>query len=212
MDPGRRISVVPKSHDGVLTEKQLVDYRDHRERFLSWLLNEGKEPKMGEGYAPYTVYSDAYRTARFDLWVWEQNGGYTYPPGEAAAHDYMEYLVYSDIGRVTKGKIQEAISHLSKWLHHTQGKDLWEFDYHFSSSGGNLEPRDYLSQEERRLIRESALNEGPIGSWWRAANRVPSRRGASPPDSVPRTSTYDRMTVDDRRKALDRMDRSPSLS
>jgi integrase len=165
LDPGRKISVVPKTHDGVLNEKQLVDYRDQRARFLSWLLNVGKSPTKGEGYSAYTVYSTSYRTARFDKWVWQQRGEYHYPPDEADAQDFFEYLAFSDKGRVEKGKLQEAIQHLSKWLHHEHGQPEWEFTYNFDGSGGNLEPRDFLSNDERRAIRQTALNYGGIPAY-----------------------------------------------
>jgi hypothetical protein len=35
LDPGRSIVVVPKTHDGALTEKQLIDYKEQRIEFLS---------------------------------------------------------------------------------------------------------------------------------------------------------------------------------
>lgn len=80
LDPNRSIVVVPETHDGVLSEKQRVDYRDQRARFLSWLLNVGKSPTEGEGYSQYAVYSTSYRTARFDRWVWQHRDEYRYPP------------------------------------------------------------------------------------------------------------------------------------
>mgnify|MGYP000527786784 CR=1 FL=1 len=165
LDPGRSIVVVPKTHACVLSEKQLVDYKEQRIQFLSWLLNVGKKPNRAEGYAEYTVYSDSYRTARFDKWMWERNGEYKYPPQEADAQAFIEHLAFSDTGRVEKGKLQEAISHLSKWLHHTREIPEWEFEYSFASRGSNLKPRDYLSEPERRKIRQAALNEGNIPTY-----------------------------------------------
>lgn len=165
LDPGRSIVVVPQTLDDALSDRQLVDYKDQRIQFLSWLLNVGKNPRRAEGYAEYTVYSDAYRTARFDKWVWEKTGGYKYPPEEQDAQDYIDHLAYSDKGRVEKGKLQEGIEHLSKWLHQTRGQPEWEFDISFRSTSGNLEPRDYLSENERRAIRQAALNEGNIPAY-----------------------------------------------
>lgn len=164
-DRERPIQVVPKSHDGVLNEKQLVDYKDHRARFLSWLLKVGKYPEKAEGYSEYTVYSTAYRTARFDLWLWEQKNGYKYPPDSDDAAAYMDWIALSDKSQVMKGKAQEGLLHLSKWLEHTQGRDKWEFEYSFDSSGGNHQPQDFLTREERRAIRQAALNEGNIPSY-----------------------------------------------
>ncbi len=106
IDIDRPIPVVPKSHDSALNEKQLIDYKDRRVRFLSWLLKFGKNPKKAEGYSPYTVYGTAYRTADFDLWLWEQKNGYKSPPESDDAAAYMDYLALSDKSRVMKGKAQ----------------------------------------------------------------------------------------------------------
>jgi integrase len=165
IDTDRPIPVVPKSHDCVLTEKQLVDYKDSRVQFLSWLLNVGKTPEKAEGYSPYTVYSSAYRTARFDLWLWEQKNEYKHPPEADDAAAYMDYLAVSDKSQVEKGKAQEALQHYSKWLHHQRGHDEWEFEYSFDGSGGNHQPQDFLTREERRAIRQAALNEGNIPAY-----------------------------------------------
>lgn len=165
LTPARKVVVVPKTLDGYLSERQLVDYVDQRTKFLSWLLNVGKNPERAEGYSPFTVYSDSYRTARFDKWVWQKNGAYKYPIEEQDAQEFIEHLAYSDKGRVEKGKLQEGVKHFSKWLHHTRGQSEWEFDIFFRSSGGNLEPRDYLTDSERSAIRQAALNEGNIPSY-----------------------------------------------
>jgi site-specific recombinase XerD len=174
-DPERSIPVVPKTHDGVLTEKQLVDYSDLREQFLSWLLKVGKNPEKAEGYSPYTVYSTASRTARFDLWLWEQRNEYYWPPESEDAAAYMEWLAFSDKSQTVKGKAQEALQHLSKWLHHEQGRDEWEFEYSFDGSGGNHQPQDFLTREERRAIRQAALNHGNIPA--RSTLTVDERNG-----------------------------------
>ena len=98
LDPSRSITVIPQTHDCVVNEKQLFDYKAQRIDFLSWLLNLGKDPKGGKGYAEYTVYSTAYRTARFDKWLWEERSKYVYPPSQGDAKDYLKYLAYSDKG------------------------------------------------------------------------------------------------------------------
>ena len=105
LDPGRNIPVVPKSHEGVLTERELVDYKDQRVKFLSWLLKFGKSPDKDKGYSEYTVYSDAYRMAKFDKWVWIEGDGYRYPPDKGDADEFLEYLAHSDEGEVEKEKL-----------------------------------------------------------------------------------------------------------
>lgn len=82
----RTIAVVPKTHEGILTDKQLVDYKAQRVQFLSWLVNDGKTPEKPDGYSPYRVSNTAYCTAQFDRWVWDQKARYHYPPD---AHDAL---------------------------------------------------------------------------------------------------------------------------
>jgi integrase len=165
IDTDRPIPVVPKSHDYALTKKQLVDYKDRRVQFLSWLLKIGKHPDKAEGYSPYTVYGTAYRTAKSDLWLWEQKNEYKQPPDDEDAAAYMDYLAVSDKSQTVKGKAQESLQRFSKWLHHERGYEEWEFEYSFDGPGGNHQPQDFLTREERRAIRQAALNEGNIPAY-----------------------------------------------
>ena len=48
-----------------LNEKQLLDYRQYREDFLSWSLAVGKNPMKAEGYSRETVRRTGYRTDHF---------------------------------------------------------------------------------------------------------------------------------------------------
>lgn len=128
-------------------------------------MNVGKDPNKADGYSEYTVYSTAYRTARFDEWSWENRGEYHYPSTADDAAAYMDWLAFSDKGRTEKGKSQEGLQHLSKWLHHQHGHDEWEFQYSFDGSGGNHQPRDFLTREERRTIRQVALSHGGLPAY-----------------------------------------------
>ena len=132
---------------------------------LSWLLKIGKNPDKAEGYSPYTVYSTAYRTAAFDCWLWDQRGAYKHPPDDEDAAAYMDYLAVSDTSQTAKGKAQEGLEHFSKRLYHERGFDEWAFEYSFDGSGGNHQPQDFLTREERRAIRQAALNKGAIPAY-----------------------------------------------
>ena len=74
----------------------------------------------------------------------------------------MDYLAVSDKSQTVKGKAQESLQRFPKRLHHERGYDEWEFEYSFDGSGGNHQPQDFLTREERRAIRQAALNEGNI--------------------------------------------------
>lgn len=55
------IVLMPEPSRESLDEHQLVDYRDHRQKFVKWALNVGKDPKHADGYAHLTVRQRAYR-------------------------------------------------------------------------------------------------------------------------------------------------------
>lgn len=165
LDPGRNIVLVPGPNQEFLSPKEQIDYRDYREQFLKWLLREGKNPEEALGYSEYTVYESGYRTAAFDLWTWKRHNEYRIPPKEDDADVYIQDIAFSDRAQSTKGKIEEGLMRYSKWLGHYQGIDEWEFDYTFTSSGGNSHPADFLTVEERHDIRRAALNYGTIPSY-----------------------------------------------
>ena len=153
-DLNRGIMVIPETHESVLTDKQLINYKEHRTKFLSWLLNVGKDPERAEGYSPHTIYGTAYRTARFDKWRWEEFGGYSMPPTEEEAQAFVEWLAFDyDQSETAKGKLQEGVQRYNKWLQHRRNADEWDYNYQFDSSGGNHQPQDFLTREERRKIR-----------------------------------------------------------
>jgi len=159
------------------------------------LFNVGKNPDKAEGYSPYTIYSTAYHTANFDLWLWEQKNEYKYPPDDDDAAAYMDYLAVSDKSQTEKGKTQESLQHFSKWLHHERGYDEWEFEYSFDGSGGNHHPQDFLTREERRAIRQAALNEGNIPAY--STLTVNERRGWKLYISNALGKDYDEVTRED---------------
>lgn len=59
---------------------------------------------------------------------------------------------------------RESLARYSKWLCHTFDTDEWEWQYSFSSGGGNA-PRDYLTRDERHNIRQAALKHGDIPNY-----------------------------------------------
>jgi integrase len=159
----RHIRIVPESPASTLTDPQLVDYHEYRKNLLSYLLNVGKNEEKTEGYSPYTVYADNYRQVRFDEWVWDHADEYKVPPTQNDASAYLEEVAFSDKSQTSKGKIQEALRRYSSWLQHKYGQDAWEFEWAFDGSGqSSAQPQDFLTVDERRKIRQAALNEGSI--------------------------------------------------
>lgn len=159
----RHILIIPKAHEGKLTDKQIIDYHEYRKNLLTYLLQVGKDKEKAEGYSPYTVYADSYRQGKFDFWLWERDGEYNIPPDQHDASQYLDEIAFSDKSQTDKGKTQEALRRYSKFLQHKYGQDEWEFEYSFDGSGASsAQPQDFFTIEERRKLRQEALNAGSI--------------------------------------------------
>lgn len=166
---GRELKLVPNPNQEQLNEKQLIDYVEYRRDWVEWLRTIGKNPEKREGYSDYTVYETAYKTARYDRWVWSQEGRYTVPPEPERATEYMdENVAYRDVTNATKGKTEEALIRYYRWASDTSHVAEWGREQRFRSGGGDA-PRDYLTRRERRLVRETALEHG---DGWRVTSLV----------------------------------------
>lgn len=99
----------------------------------------------------------------FDEWLWDHVNQYKIPPTQNGASAYLQKIALSDQSRTSKGKIQEDLRRYSVWLQHKYGQDEWEFEWSFDGSGqSSAQPQDFLTVEERRMIRQAALNRGSI--------------------------------------------------
>lgn len=160
IEPGRTIKLAPEANAEHLNEQQLSDYTEHRAEFIEWLRTRGKRPEKIEGYSDYTAYETAYRTARFDRWTWTREGRYSIPPTPEHATAYVENdVALRDVSNSTKGKTEEAIARYMDWTATVYDVSEWDHDQVFRS-GGRDAPRDYLTRDERRKIREAALARG----------------------------------------------------
>lgn len=159
------IRVVSGPTRETLNQRQLADYRTQREACLKWLLQVGLDPDTREGYAHGTVKPRAARMDLFYRWVWEEFDGYTTAITHEHADAYMEVLATQDNSNAHKDATQKAIQMLMKWREHEHGLEAWEPAFRFSRSPEASQPRDYLSREERGLIREAALELGTIPAY-----------------------------------------------
>lgn len=159
------ITIVPEPSAARLNERQRIDYRNTRERCLSWLLAVGKDPELADGYAVETVKTRSHRMDQFYRWVWDQDDRYTTDVTHQHADQWLRVLAGSDNGNVHKSNCRKALMMLYKWYNYEKGLDPWEPDIHFPSDSGTTQPRDYLTREERRAIREAALEYGAIPAY-----------------------------------------------
>ena len=144
-----------------LSDRQLVDYRNHREDFLTWLYAFGKDPESAVGYSADTVLRTAYRVDQFYRWVWDQRG-YTSSPSSEDADAYVRDLAMSEESNTHKSNTLSALKRLFKWRKYERGGDPWEPEFTFSRNSPASQPRDYLTREERNQLREAALEYGSI--------------------------------------------------
>lgn len=159
------ITVITENVEDRLNERQLLDYRKHRRDCLRWLLERGKFPGDYKGYAETTVSARGYRMDQFYRWVWDQEDRYTSDVTHEHADEWMFELAKSEKSNVHKSNCQKALKMLFKWRQHEHGLDEWEPEITFSSSSGATQPRDFLTREERRKVRDAALEHGTVPSY-----------------------------------------------
>jgi integrase len=159
------ITVVPETTRARLTERQLVDYRAHREKLLRWLIHVGKNPSKADGYAVGTVKTRAFRMDQFYRWVWDEEGSYTTSVTRKHADDYAKELAYADQSEVHKANCVKALKMLFKWKKHERNGKEWEPDISFRSDMGSSNPREFFTKEERTKLREASLDYGSVPNY-----------------------------------------------
>jgi integrase len=164
MDKNDEYPIITKPASEILNDRQLMDYRSHREKFIGWIDEQGKKPKKQIGYANSTVESSAYIVDKFYRWVWSEQGGYTIDITHDHADQYIHEIAATEKSKTHKAKCRKSIKRLFKWKYHTKGGELWDTDLSFNDAErGN--PQDYLTRSERTAIREAALEYGSIPSY-----------------------------------------------
>ncbi|MFC6873637.1 tyrosine-type recombinase/integrase [Halobellus marinus] len=160
------IRLVTKPAEDYLSERQLTDYREHRERLIDWMVNIGKDPEHGDGYAYDTANGRAYRLDLFYRNVWkEQEGRYTTEITHDHADAYMKELAYGDTSQENKASHLKAVKMLFRWRAYALDGEEWEPEITFSPNTGNTNPKDFLTREERGAVREAVLEHGSVPSY-----------------------------------------------
>ena len=153
--------IVPGPDADRLTEEELTAYRGFREPFIAWLLVEGKDPGEATGYAPKSVQNTAYRTSKFMRFVWDLEQTFTLEVTHNHADAYLDHLAYADVSGSHRDQERKALLRLFRWLEIECGYDHWEPTRKFTATT-RIHPPDYLTIEERNLIREAATSYGSI--------------------------------------------------
>lgn len=156
------VTLITEPTEQMLNKRQLLDYRTHRRKCLEWLLAVGKDPEAAEGYAFQTVTNRAYRMDIFYRWVWEEDGQYTTNVTHNHADDWLYHLAHLDKSNAHKDNCRKALQMLFKWREYEHNLSPWEPELSFSTKSNTSTPRDYLTESERKQIREAALEYGAI--------------------------------------------------
>lgn len=158
----RGITLVPNPSRQYLNEKQELDYRSHRRDLIRWCLSKGKAPAKARGYSEDTIRVRAGHIDRFYRWVWDERETYTTHVTHSNADAYMDHLAFKeDMAASTKSKYQKALKMLWKWRVHERDGDEWDPEVTFSEPSSS-QPREYLTLDERRQVREASLAMGSI--------------------------------------------------
>jgi integrase len=157
------IVLVTEESRKYVNPRQLASYREHRRQLAEWMLNLGKTPEKAEGYAEATAKTRMHRLDKFYRWVWEEEGGYTESISTAHADAWMKHLAHEDYASSYKACCQKAVKTLFKWQSWEQGREVdWDPVITYSDDSGTDNPRDFLTRDERRQIREASLEHGSI--------------------------------------------------
>ncbi|WP_411967749.1 hypothetical protein [Haloferax sp. YSSS75] len=118
------IRIVTEPAAARLTDRQLIDYHEHRRRFLQWALNIGKTPEKGVGYATTTVKGHTYRLSQFYRFVWDEEGSYTTNLTHDHADAYIREVAYGNTTTEDKSQRVKALKILFRWHRQQNTSDV----------------------------------------------------------------------------------------
>jgi site-specific recombinase XerD len=147
-----------------LSERELLDYKDHKRSLLRWAYSLGKNPDKAEGYSKSVIDQMTYQIDAFYRWYWDEMGHYTTRVTTDDADDYMQEIAYGDTTNAHKSTVQKCLKRLYKYRDRELGEDAeWDPEHAFSETQNK--PQDFLTIDERRAIREAALELGSVPTY-----------------------------------------------
>ena len=157
------IVLVTEDSQEYLNPRQEVTYREHRRELAEWMLALGKNPDKAEGYSYSTAKNRMNRLDLFYRFVWDREGRYIQDLTTSHADDWMRHLAKKEIKESTKCHYQKAAKTLFKWKRHARNKNVeWEPEIEYSDPSTNYQPRDYLTKDDRKKMREAAMEYGSV--------------------------------------------------
>ncbi|MFP9191122.1 tyrosine-type recombinase/integrase [Natrialbaceae archaeon A-CW1-1] len=152
-------------------EKQRIVYDERMEQFETWLLQEGKDPIKYEGYAEQTVSNDLVRLNQFFVWVWNQEGEFTFDPSTEVADEYIKDLARNHIlknngepyAESSKRKMANTVEKLFLWKVEGDADEAWKSPVTFENDSHN--PPYFFDRKERQSLREAVLEYKTIPAY-----------------------------------------------
>lgn len=165
-DPQKYKGVVLSSSksDKALNERQRIAYVEHRKQYIDWLLTQGKNPAEREGYSRDTIKVYATIHDAFMRRVWVDHGGYTTAVTHDHADNYIYHLCDSEENYSQSYKHNVKLALLAYFRFRTDLDD-WDCPITISSASNASQPRDFLTSDERRKVREAALEYGTVPAY-----------------------------------------------
>lgn len=152
------IVLVTQDAQEFLNPRQEISYREHRRELAEWMLTLGKNPSKAKGYSHTTVKNRMNRLDLFYRFIWEREGRYIQDITTDHADQWMRWLARQDYKESTKCHYQKAAHTLFKWQASERNRNIeWEPEIEYSDPSTNYTPRDYLTREDRRKLREAAM-------------------------------------------------------
>ena len=114
---------------------------------------------------PLEDYTE-YKTDMFYRWKWDRDGRYTTEITPGDADEWIDSLVFSneEYSDTHLDICQKSLKRVFKFHNHRRGRNFeWDPEYSFNQQP--TAPRDYLTMEERKAVREAALELGSVPSY-----------------------------------------------
>ena len=157
------IILVTRESSKYLNPRQKISYRTHRKELAEWMLSLGKNPGKADGYSYTTAKNRMNRLDLFYRFTWDKKGRYVQDLSTDHADDWMRELATRDYKESTKCHYQKAVRTLFKWKRYERNSNTeWEPVIEYSDPSTSYQPRDYLTREDRRKLREAALEYGTV--------------------------------------------------
>ena len=165
-DDDNKLHGIPLLSDAAreyLNPREEIAYKEHRRELIEWLYNLGKDPRKAEGYSLSTVKGRMKSLDIFYRFVWKQEERFVQTLTPEHADQWMRELAKKDMKESTKCHYQKSVKALFKWQREARNRDVeWEPEIEYSDPSTAYQPREYLTESDRRAMREAAMSYGSI--------------------------------------------------